>query len=235
MRVAVIQSSYLPWRGYFDFIAHCDLFVLYDDVQYSKGSWRNRNRLKTAQGARWLTVPVHYRFGARIDEVALASPPGRDWRAEHRDALLHALADAPYFHDALELWEEAAAQRCQQLSPLNEALIRSVCRYFGLTTPIVRSDQFALSGTKTVRLLALLRQAGARTYVSGPSAKAYLDEDLFLEHGIRLEYKRYSYAEYPQLWGPFEGAVSILDLIANCGRAGSALLSSREPHQVAVP
>lgn len=224
MRVGVIQSCYVPWRGYFDFIASVDRFVLYDDVQYSRGSWRNRNRLKTRNGLRWLTVPVDHVFGQRIDEVRIGASTRGDWRGAHERQLRDALGPAPHFETALALWRDATAPDHRRLTDLNEALLRAICGYLGITTPIERSSAHPLRAGRMERLLDLLVRTGATTYVSGPSARDYLDEPLLAAHGIALEYKTYDYAPYPQLWGPFEGAVTILDLIANCGPEACAHL-----------
>lgn len=233
MRVGVIQSCYAPWRGYFDFIATVDLFVLYDDVQYSKGSWRSRNRIKTAQGVRWLTVPVHVDLGMRIDEVRIAHET-RAWQNEHREVLGRAFDGAPYAGDAIGLWEEAVGQRDALLTDLNRRLLLAACGYLNIRTPIVRSSEFTLSGAATQRLLALLREVGATTYVSGPSAKAYLETERFVDAGIRLEYKTYSYPEYPQQWGAFVDGLTILDLIANCGPDATHYMTSNLPNEVCV-
>ena len=213
-RVGAIQSAYIPWRGYFDFIASVDLFVIYDDVPYSKNSWRNRNRIKTPRGVEWLTVPVHGRLNDTIDEVAIADP---SFVARHRAKLVEALGPAPYFAQAIDIWESGIQAGHLNLSAQNVALIRSVCSYLGITTPLAFSRDLGLAGTKTARLLDLLRRTGGTTYVSGPSARGYLDEALLAGNKITLEYKAYDYEPYSQLFGPFVGDVTVLDLIANEG------------------
>ena len=225
MRVGVIQSNYLPWRGYFDFIDDVDVFVIHDDLQFTKGDWRNRNRVKTPQGLQWMTVPVRYRRTAQLicdTEVDYS----RNWQRDHRNLIATHLAKAPFVGDALDLLEAPFETEYPTISDLNVALIRSVCRYLGIRTPLRSSGEFQVEGAKTERLIQLLTAIGATTYVSGPSAKAYLDESRFFEAGIRLEYKTYAYPDYPQLWGPFEGAVSVIDLIANCGPAARAFIKS---------
>ncbi len=231
----MIQSCYIPWRGYFDFIDSVDLFVLYDDVQYSSGGWQNRNRIKSRTGRRWLSVPVRYRFGDPIDAVAIGVTTGTSWREIHRRALQNALARAPYFAEAMQIWEESIANEDSTLSALNGRLIEAVCRYLNISTRIVRSRDYELSGAKTERLLALLRKLGATQYLSGPSARDYLEPDRFGANGIGLEYKSYDYPNYPQLWGEFAGAVTVLDLIANCGPRSRDFLKSTTPTVVAVP
>lgn len=233
MRIAAIQSNYIPWRGYFDFIASVDRFVIYDDVQYSTGSWRNRNRVKTAGGLRWLTVPVRNSLGLAIDEVKIGNPT-KPWRVLHERVLNESLRPARYFSDAFALWADAVEVGDQYLSQLNVRLLRAICNYLAIDTPLLASRDLRLSGTKTGRLLQLLKKLGAKTYLSGPSASDYLDVSLLAENGIEVEYKSYDYAEYPQLWGKFEGTVSILDLIANVGPAAREYLRSRSPNVLAT-
>jgi hypothetical protein len=233
MRVGIIQSCYAPWRGYFDFIDSVDLFVIYDDAQYSKGSWRNRHKLKTKDGIRWLTVPVHVNLGMRIDEVQIAHE-SRLWQHEHLEAIHQALETAPYFQDAGALWKEAISHRDAYLSALNMRLTQGICRYVGISTPIARSTEFKSSGRGTDRLVQMLLSIGATTYVSGPNAKAYLDQSLFEEAGIGLEYKTYSYLPYPQQWEGFVDGVTVLDLVANCGPESRVHLKSVQPNEVAI-
>lgn len=226
MRVGIIQSNYLPWRGYFDIIDDVDLFLLHDDLQFTKGDWRNRNRLRTPQGSRWFTVPVHYRHTAqRIAETEIDYT--RDWRREHAQLLRTHLGSAPFVADVLDLVVPEFEARPETISALNAALIRRVCRYLGIATRIRFTSEFAVTGAKTERLLALLTATGATTYLSGPSAAAYLDEARLAGAGIRLEYKQYDYPAYPQVFEGFDGAVSVVDLIANCGPAARDLMTSR--------
>ena len=225
MRVGVIQSNYLPWRGYFDFIDDVDLFVVHDDLQFTKGDWRNRNRIKTPQGLRWLTVPVHYRHTAQLicdTEI----DQSRNWQRDHTNMVAANLGTAPYVDDVFALLQPQFEAGHRTISNLNVALTRAICDYLSIRTPLVMSSDYRLTMTRTDRLIELLGAIGATTYVSGPSARAYLREERFREVGIRLEYKMYDYPSYSQLWGRFEGAVSIIDLIANCGRATRDVLKS---------
>lgn len=234
MRIGVIQSTYIPWRGYFDFIASVDVFVFHDDLQYTKSDWRNRNRIKTSKGAEWLTVPVHYRNVAQlicetlIDNSTLwGTKHLNKWKAEYRAAA--------HLDDVLELL--AGIEDCQEqtISELNLKLIRRICEYLNICTPMLLSSELTLTGTKTDRLIDLLQKLDATTYLSGPSADGYLDKDAFRRHGISLEYKSYDYLPYPQLWGEFEGAVTVLDLIANCGPDSVDYLRSQISDQIVVP
>lgn len=231
MRVGVIQSSFIPWRGYFDIIASVDFFVFLDDVQYSKNSWRNRNKIKAPDGLQWLTVPVrHERLGQRIDEIlvdnswAWATKHFRSWKANY--------SKASHISDVIDLLSCLGDEQEETISQLNVKLIGRICEYLKISTPMMLSSELFLAGSKTDRLIDLLQKLDATTYLSGPSADAYLDKKAFRQHGISLEYKSYDYQPYPQLWGPFEGAVTVLDLIANCGPDAKTHIRSRTPDEV---
>lgn len=234
MRVGIIQSSYIPWRGYFDFIDDVDLFIFYDDVQYTKGDWRNRNLIKTPRGLAWLSVPVrHGRLSKRICETEICND--RDWRRDHIEKVRASYAHAAWVRDALAILEECLFCGDATISGLNIRLVRRICSYLGIATPMATSAEYRVDGAKTERLIALLKKAGATVYLSGPAARGYLDESLFRESGIRLEYKSYDYPPYPQVSGEFVGEVSILDLLANTGEGARDYLKSRTPNEVAVP
>ncbi len=234
MRVGIIQSSYIPWRGYFDFIDSVDLFIVFDDVAYgSKGNWRNRNKVKTPKGLKWLTVPVKSKREMPIDQVLICNSE-KSWQDRHRGLLRYSLEPAPYFKDAMEIWEEGVSAGDSTITQLNLRLIKLICVYLDIKTPIVMSRDYRVEGSKTERLINLLKKVGATVYLSGPTAKAYLDENLFEIHGIGLEYKTYDYKPYPQLWGEFVDTVTVLDMIANCGPTAKDYLKSQTPNEVAV-
>lgn len=233
MRVAAIQSSFVPWRGYFDFIASVDVFVFLDDVQYSKNGWRNRNRIKTPQGLRWITVPVrHHSLTQMIIDTEIDDK--KDWRASHMRLWNENYGTAPYCQDVLELLGDMGLEMVDTISELNMTLTRKIAVYLQVGTRSVCSSELRLSGSKTDRLIDLLKKLNATTYLSGPSADAYLDKEAFRRNGIRLEYKSYDYDPYPQLWGPFEGAVTVLDLIANCGPDAKKHIRSCTLNQVII-
>lgn len=233
MRLGVIQSNYLPWRGYFDFISSVDLFVFHDDLQYTKGDWRNRNKIKTPTGLRWLTVPVHYeRTSQLICETEISY--STKWQQDHLNLLRANYSHAPFFSDFSDMLHIAFSFKDRSISELNIRFIRLICNYLSIKTPLAISSTYGLNGTKTGRLVQLAKRVGATCYVSGPAAKTYIDESLFAENKIGLEYKSYDYAPYPQLWGGFEGTVSILDLIANTGPSARDYISSQTPNIVAV-
>ena len=217
-KVAILQSNYIPWKGYFDLIAAVDEFILYDDMQYTRRDWRNRNQIKTPQGLQWLTVPVKVKgkYNQKIRETEI---DGSDWAQSHWKSIAQNYRRAPHFH-AIGEWLEPLYLEHQHynLSTLNRCLIEAVCRYLGIDTKLSNSWDYNLLEGKTERLAGLCSQAGAHEYVSGPSAKDYIDEKVLQDMGIRLTWFEYSgYSEYPQLWGPFAHNVSILDLLFNCG------------------
>ena len=219
-RVAIVQSSYIPWKGYFDLINSVEEFVLLDDVQYTRRDWRNRNRIKTNSGTRWLTLPVESkgRFTQRIDETRIADP---DWAERHWQVLEQSYRSAACFDsygDAIRSTYESLQSGSDLLTDINTRLLRRVCEFLGVTTPITQSTDYAPSGTKGDRLLAICHAVGAAHYLSGPSARAYLDEDVFAGQGVQVAYFDYhGYPTYPQVHPPFEHQVSALDLLFNVG------------------
>lgn len=220
MKVVILQSNYLPWRGYFDLIHDADLFVFHDDLQYTKNDWRNRNRIKTTRGSAWLTIPVGTSEDRRIDEVPL--PADRRWADRHWRLLEENYRHAPYFDRYAPFFRDLYAQPGPGgLSAFNQHLIRHIAREFlGLSTRFDTSARFGLTSQKQQRVLDLLRAVGARTYVSGPAAQDYLEPAAFAAAGIELVWKDYAgYPAYPQFHPPFEGAVSIVDLLFQTGPA----------------
>jgi WbqC-like protein family len=226
--VAIVQSCYIPWKGYFDIVKRVDEFVLYDDRQYTRRDWRNRNRIKTPQGTQWLTVPVLVRgkYDQRIDETRVSEP---GWAEKHWRTLEHNYAAAPHFHELSPTFEASyrAIADEPRLSAINRTLLETVVAVLGIHTTFSWSTDYEAEGAKTERLVSLCRAAGASHYLSGPAAKAYLEEERFAEAGIELEYVDYEgYPEYPQLHGGFDHFVTVLDLIFNTGPDAHRYLKS---------
>jgi hypothetical protein len=217
-RIAIVQSNYIPWKGYFDLIASVDEFILYDDMQYTRRDWRNRNQIKTPQGLQWLSVPVLVKgkYHQKIRETMI---DGSDWAHTHWKALMANYGRAPCFQ-AVAPWIEAVYVEAgdTHLSTLNHRFIAAICGYLGIKTRISSSWDYPLSEGKTERLADLCLHAGGTHYVSGPSARDYVDESVFADRDLVLEWFDYAgYPEYPQLWGAFTHTVTILDLLFNCG------------------
>ena len=221
MNVVILQPSYVPWRGYFHQIAKADLFIFYDDVQYDKHGWRNRNRVKTINGTCWMTIPVHA-HGAVEDGLPIARvrmDDRVDWRARHWRMLCRAYGKAPYFGVYREMLEGFYARRDAYLADFTIETTVQLTRALGIRhTRFARSSEYTgITGTKTDRLISLLTRVGCTRYISGPSARDYLERDKLEQAGIALEFMAYDYPEYPQLYPPFDPQVSIIDLLAMTG------------------
>ena len=217
MKVAVLQSNYIPWKGYFDLINEVDLFIFYDEVQYTKNDWRNRNRIYTKNGLQWLTIPIAAdAVKGKISEVTLQP---EKWQQLHFKSLQLGYKSAPCFLQLEELINDYLIRKqWNSLKDLNQYLIKTIATKIGITTKFEDSTKYNLTGDRVTRLLNLIKQTGASAYISGPSAKNYLDgyEKVFHENNIELSYKFYpDYKEYKQLSVPFEQHVSIVDIIAN--------------------
>jgi hypothetical protein len=216
-KVAIVQSNYIPWKGYFDLIASVDEFIIFDEVQYTRRDWRNRNKIKTSQGIQWLTVPVQVK-GKYLQKISETKIDGADWIDKHWKSLELNYGKAPHF-ELISNWLKPLYYVSDgYLSKLNVAIISGICNFLDINTRIYNSNSFQLMDNKSERLAHICEQRGADKYVSGSSAKNYLEEKFFLDRGIRIEWMNYSgYEEYPQLWGgQFVHEVTILDLLFNC-------------------
>lgn len=218
-KVAILQSNYIPWKGYFDMIAAADEFILYDDMQYTRRDWRNRNQIKTPDGVKWLTVPVKVKgkYYQKINETEI---DGSDWASAHWRSLAQNYSRAPHFKE-IAGWLEALylAESYSYISQLNRRFIESICDYLDIKTVISNSQDYTLVEGKTERLADLCAKAGGTEYISGPSARSYIDEKVFSDYDIKLTWFDYTgYPEYHQLWGEFTHGVTILDLLFNHGK-----------------
>lgn len=224
MKVAILQSNYIPWKGYFDMIAKVDLFVFHDDLQYTKNDWRNRNVIQTPAGLKWLTIPVGSSEKRLICEVQIKD---HSWQNDHWNQILANYGKAPYFAEFKEYFRSIYKDHIwTNLSELNQYLIKDISnRFLNIHTPFDDSRNYHLQSRKAERVLELLKAVGATHYVSGPAAKDYLNEEMFIQEGIVLEWMDYSnYPEYPQLYAPFVNAVSIIDLLFNMGSSARQYL-----------
>jgi hypothetical protein len=219
MKCVILQPSFIAWRGYFHQVHRADYFVFYDDVQYDKHGWRNRNRVKTANGTQWLTVPVHAKGaidqGREIREITI------DWTArfadKHLSTIRQAYRKAPFFDRYAGILEDAYAKKPEFLADLTIDLTQTIAGVLGSKTKFARSSEMRIGGAPTERLVNIVKSLGCDHYISGPSAKDYVEEDLFAQANIKLEYQTYNYGEYPQLHPPFDPQVSVLDLLFMTG------------------
>ena len=217
-RVAISQSNYVPWRGYFDLIDSVDEFVIYDEVQFTRRDWRNRNRIKTANGLQWLTIPVQSKgnYYSKVSEIRVDDP---GWNQNHWRAIELAYSKAEWFPTERDWLSDLYTRATfDELSRVNRHFIEAFMGKLQISTPLRDSSDFVLADDRNERLLNICIELGATAYVSGPAAKDYLDENLFKSHGISVEWFNYEgYEPYPQLWGDFVDGLSIVDLVLNWG------------------
>jgi len=227
-KVAIIQSNYIPWKGYFDMINMVDEFILYDDPQYTRRDWRNRNKIKTPDDLQWLTIPVEVKgkYHQKIKDTVISD---NEWTNKHWIAITHNYSKANFFNDFKSLFEELYFG-CEEkhLSSINYRFIIAINKLLGINTKISWSMDYDLDVEgSTEKLVTLSKQAGADTYLSGPAARNYMDEELFKQEGISVEWMDYTnYPEYSQLYPPFEHGVSIIDLIFNEGENAKRFMKS---------
>lgn len=220
MNVVILQPSYIAWRGYFDQIRRADLFVFYDDIQYDKHGWRNRNQIKTHQGKQWLTIPVHTKGvtqGVPIKDVRIDW--SKPWAKSHFKSISISYSKAPCFKGYLPLVESLYERHDEFLADFTIETSITLARALGFTsTKFIRSSELSgIEGQKTDRVINVLKQVGATHYLCGPSASSYMEPEKFDLAGITFEYMEYNYPEYPQLHPPYDPFVSILDLLFMTG------------------
>ena len=221
MNVVILQPSYIPWRGYFDQIRHADLFIFYDDVQYDKHGWRNRNQIKTHQGKQWITIPVHAKGvtqGVNIKDVRIDW--SKPWARSHQKSITISYSKAPFFKEYRPLLEAIYQRQDEFLADFTIETSILLAHELGLTsTRFMRSSELTgVHGQKTDRVISVLKQVGATHYICGPSASSYMEPEKFAEAGITFEYMQYNYPEYPQLHPPYDPFISVLDLLFMTGK-----------------
>jgi hypothetical protein len=224
--LAVLQPGYLPWLGFFDQVARSDVFVLYDDAQFDKHGWRNRNRVKSAKGPVWLTVPVLHsgRSGQSINETEIDSK--LPWARKHIRTIAQLYADAPFVSRYLPEIEEILLRPWTRLVDLDVALSTRICQWLGLERRFCLSSELSVGGDRNDRLINLCRHFGAKVYFSGNSAQDYLDVGAFADLGIAVEWQNFVHPTYPQQHGPFVSHLSAIDLLLNVGPDSAAVLQS---------
>jgi hypothetical protein len=227
--LVVLQPGYLPWLGFFDQMRRSDIFVYYDDVQYDKHGWRNRNRVKSPAGPQWLTVPVrHHGLGQpRIMDVEIDTRA--PWARKHVATLRQLYARAPYRDRYLPELEELLMRPWTRIVDLDVAVAAAMARWLRLEPDVHFASALGVAGEQSGRLLALCRHFGADCYLSGSMAREYLDVPLFEQHGIRVEWQDYRHPVYAQQHGAFVPQLSAIDLLLNCGDGSRAILESGNP------
>jgi len=216
MIVSIHQPQYLPWLGYFDKIDRADVFVLLDNVQFKKNEWQNRNRIKTAQGPQWLTVPVLYRFPQLICEVGINSK--ERWQHKQRQSILSNYRKAPCWSLLEPFFEEIFTKEWQTIAELNIHVVRGLTTLMGIATPLhVASALPTFPEDPDERLIAITRHFGADTYLAGSGGHGYMDLAKYDNAGIQVVFQEYHHPEYTQMFGDFEPFMSAVDLIYNQG------------------
>jgi hypothetical protein len=219
LKVAILQPNYIPWKGVFDMVHAVDVFVFLDDVQYTVRDWRNRNKVKTLDGqTAWLSVPVLGGRNQAITEVVIDQ--AQPWAHKHTEVVRHSYGKTPFYGEYAPRFAEILGRRHERLADLDIDLMREVCGWLGIPREFRRSSELAPEGTKDDRLIDLVRKVGGDHYLSGPAARAYIRPERFAEAGITLGWQDYTgYPEYPQIAGPFDHAVTVLDLLFAVGPA----------------
>lgn len=224
LTVTIHQPGYLPWLGFFDKMAQSDIFVLLDDVQYEKNWFDNRNKIKTANGPIWLTIPVKVSFGQRLNEVGVENK--LPWRRKHYQSICDNYRRTPYFERYQAFFQNLYEQEWNTLIDLNLAIIQYLRQELGLKTKLIRSSGLRTNGQKGDRILEICDQLGADRYLSGQFGRNYLDEKKFEAKNIRVVYQDFHHPVYRQLFGDFLPALAAIDLLFNCGPDSAAILSS---------
>lgn len=217
-KIAILQSNYIPWKGYFDLINMVDEFILYDDMQYTKRDWRNRNKIQTQKGLKWLSIPVEVKgkYLQKINETKISE---KNWGKKHWQQIKQHYAKAPYFEEYKDIFEELYINSTEEyLSQINYKFIVAICKILDISTKIRWSSEFDLRDGQTEKLLGICKDCKADVYLSGASAQNYFDEELAKKNNISVQWMDYSgYIQYTQMYDYFEHGVSILDLIFNIG------------------
>lgn len=226
MIVSVHQPQYLPWLGYFDKIDRADIFVLLDNVQFKKNEWQNRNRIKTAQGSQWLTVPVRYKFSQLINQVEINNKD--KWQHRQQQAIVSNYKKATYWSLLEEFFEGIFSSEWQYISQLNIHVVKKLTELLGITTPIhVASELGEFPNSPDDRLIALAKHFDADTYLAGGGGREYMDMEKYAKSGIEVIFQKYEHPVYDQLFGDFEPFMSVVDLIYNHGRPSLGILRGK--------
>jgi hypothetical protein len=236
MIIGILQPGYLPWLGFFEQMCRSDVFVIYDDVQHDKEGWRNRNRIKTVNGVQWLTVPVLVKFSERplITDIRINNEV--NWRKKHLASLKQNYAKAPFYKDYIELFHEAYSRPWDLLVDIDLYFITKLAECLGMgEKTIYRSSALPVKGQRIERLIRLCKHFGTDTFYEGAAGRSYIDAEVFLKQGIRVEFQDYKHPVYPQLYGDFISHLSVIDLLFNHGRESLSILTNQKKGRLSNP
>ncbi|MBA4368371.1 MAG: hypothetical protein C0403_12135 [Desulfobacterium sp.] len=224
--IGILQPGYLPWLGFFEQIYRSDVFVLYDDVQYDKEGWRNRNRIKSSNGVQWLSVPVQFKLSKAPLLTEIKIDNKANWRKKHLASIRQNYSRSKYFNDYIRFFEEAYAREWEYLIDLDLFFIGGLLKLLGMGEKIIhRSCNINVQGDRIERLINLCKHFGADTFYEGSAGKNYINENKFLSQGIKVSYQDYQHPTYSQLYGEFVPYLSIVDLLFNHGWGSLAILT----------
>ncbi len=233
--IAILQPGYLPWLGFFDQMVQSQAFVIYDDVQYDKHGWRNRNRIRTAEGWQWLTVPVLTKGKATQTIREVKINPQETWQDKHLKALRQHYGKTPFAKEYLPVFQATYAEPWESLFELNMALIDKIVGLLQIKTPIFFSSQMNVHGERTERLIEICKSLDGTEYLTGDKAEEYLDEPLFEKAGIKVRWHHYKHPVYPQSHSPFVPYLSAIDLLLNCGAESLDILTGKKEDLICLP
>ena len=219
--VVIHQPDFMPYLGFFERLLHCDLFVVLDHVQYIKGGWQNRDKIKTPEGVKWLTIPLQIKGNTFSPYNRVLVSQNIDWKTQHLDVLKRCYKDAPHFHEIYPKLAEAYSRPCDLMIDFNVGLLGILMELFDVHPQMVISSELDPQGKSNEMLVDLLKKVGAETYLSGVGAKDYFDEGAFLQAGIEVTWQDFVHPVYPQLYGDFVPYLSCIDLLFNCGVCAS--------------
>ncbi len=208
------QPNYLPWLGFFDKMQTSDLFIIEDDIQFERQGFTSRNKIKTIDGVRWLSVPIkHAKLPVKIKEVEISNEGEPAWASRHWLTLKHSYCKAPFWSDYSGFFEDTYARRWDKLIDLNMHIIRGVMQFLGIKTPLVTGSDLGVSGRKSELIIAQCKAVGGDTQLAGIGGKCYINPERFEEEGIKLCFQNFHYPYYPQLHGKFESNLSVVDFL----------------------
>lgn len=227
MIVSIMQPGYLPWLGFFELMERSDIFVIYDDVDYDKGSWRNRNKIRTPEGSSWITVPVctKKKFGQKIKDVLINN--NTKWREKHIKSIVQNYNKTPFFDEYISFFEQVYTKHWDKLIELDLAIIDYLVKILSINTKMLRSSQLEdITGSKTDRLVSICKQLKAERYISPNGAMSYLQTDKFHAENIDVRFQNYEHPVYSQAFKGFISNLSVIDLIFNCGDGSYEVIMS---------
>jgi len=228
VRIAILQPGYLPWLGFFEQMYMSDVFVIYDDVQYDKQGWRNRNRIKTGNGVQWVTVPVNFKLREcpLVNEVTIDNRI--NWRKKHFLSIKQSYSKAPFYKEYINIVEEAYSREWQYLIDIDLYLIKKLANCLGMNNKkIVRSSSLDVRGERIERLITICKIFKADTFYEGSAGRNYIDEKRFEEYGIKVEFQDYEHPVYNQLHGDFVPYLSVIDLLFNLGPESLSIIANK--------